>query len=122
MNFLYLCFMSLIEVNAKLTAQNQTTVPIAVRKALNLTELDQIKFVISKSGKVALEKVVDQPHQAHEDPMVLAYLAFLEKDIIAHPQRLSPLERRKEVDDLLADVEVDFDLDFSDVAKQSTKK
>lgn len=114
--------MSLIEVNAKLTAQNQTTVPVAVRKALNLSELDQIKFVISKSGKVALEKAVIEPEEPGEDPMVLAYLAFLEKDIISHPQRLSPLERRNEVDELLADVEVDFDLDFSDTAKLSTKK
>jgi len=109
-------------VNAKLTAQNQTTVPIAVRKALNLNELDQIKFVISKAGKVSLEKAVIESDDPGEDPMVLAYLSFLEKDIIAHPQRLSPLDRRNEVDELLADVEIDFDLDFSDTAKLSTKK
>ena len=105
--------MSLIEVNAKLTAQNQTTVPIAVRKALNLNELDQIKFVISKSGKVALEKAIPESHQPAEDPMVLAYLTFLEKDIVANPQRLSPLARHSEIDKLLADVEVDFDLDLN---------
>ena len=114
--------MSLIEVKSKLTAQNQTTIPVAVRRALDLSELDQIRFVISKSGKVSIEKDVVENDDEHIDPMVVAYLDFLETDIIKNPQRLQPLKRHKSVTKLLEGVEADFDLDFDSQKKRSAKK
>jgi antitoxin PrlF len=98
--------MSLIETTSRLTAQNQTTIPVAVRKALGLNSNDRIKFVIMGDGKVELAK--DEPETS--DVAVAAYLRFLEADIIANPQKLSVLERDEELAAKLASVETDIEL------------
>jgi antitoxin PrlF len=98
--------MSLIETTSRLTSQNQTTIPVAVRKALGLNSNDRIKFVIMGDGKVELAK--DETETA--DVTVAAYLKFLEDDIIANPQKLSVLERDEELAAKLANVETDIEL------------
>lgn len=98
--------MSLIETTSRLTAQNQTTIPVAVRKALGLNSNDRIKFVIMGDGKVQVAKA--EPEAT--DPTVAAYLKFLETDIIANPQKLSILERDTDLAAKLASVETDIEI------------
>ncbi len=106
MDFHYFLNMSILETSSRLTAQNQTTIPVAVRKALNLQSNDRIKFVILGDGKVELVK--EEP--AEFDATVAAYLKFLEADIIANPQKLSVLERDEALAKKLAGVETDIEL------------
>jgi hypothetical protein len=76
---------------------------------INLAVINRLPKVLDKVMNILYLGRMSWPT---EDPMVLAYLTFLEKDIVANPQRLSPLARHSEIDKLLADVEVDFDLDL----------
>lgn len=98
-----------LEASAKLTSKNQTTIPTSVRTALGLEPMDRIKFQILTDGRVELIKASNQEDEF--DPMVLAYLDFIEADIVANPQMLSVLERDPELTKLLKDVE--FDENFS---------
>lgn len=49
-----------------------------------------------------------------EDPVVLAYLAFLEQQMSRHPELIQPLDARllAEIDELVGDIEVDLDEDL----------
>jgi|AntRauMFilla1563_2_1112583.scaffolds.fasta_scaffold02111_1 antitoxin PrlF len=95
--------MSLIQASSKLTSKNQTTIPIAVRKALDIGEGDKICFRISGSGNVELFKEVEV---LAGDKTVAAYLMFLEKDMIARPSKLSVLVRDPDSDRLLQGVDL----------------
>jgi bifunctional DNA-binding transcriptional regulator/antitoxin component of YhaV-PrlF toxin-antitoxin module len=97
-----------LEASAKLTAKNQTTIPTSVRTALGLEPMDRIKFQILTDGRVELIKASNQMEEF--DPMVLAYLDFIEADIIANPQMLSVLQDDPELRELLKDVELDENL------------
>ncbi|HYC02509.1 MAG TPA: type II toxin-antitoxin system PrlF family antitoxin [Azospirillaceae bacterium] len=65
-----------------------------------------------------LVKVVDEEpeDEAERDPVVLAFLAFLEKDMLEHPERLIPLteEDMRRTAELTKDVVVDDDEPFPD--------
>lgn len=97
-----------VEASAKLTSKNQTTIPTSVRTALGLEPLDRIKFQILSDGRVELTK--DLAQEEEFDPMVLAFLDFIEADIIANPQMLSVLQDDPELRELLKDVELDENL------------
>lgn len=49
-----------------------------------------------------------------EDPVVLAYLAFLEQQMARHPELIQPLDPRlmAEIDELVGGIEVDLDEDL----------
>ena len=83
----------ILEAETTLTDKYQTTVPSAVRKALNLNKRDRIRFEI-RDGEVVLKRV-----GTNEDPAVAAFLAFLEQDIAAG--NATPVD-----DALMADVNV----------------
>lgn len=70
--------------------------------------LDRIKFQVLNDGRVELTKDLSQEEEF--DPMVLAFLDFIEADIIANPQILSVLQRDEELAKLLKDVELDENL------------
>lgn len=96
-----------ISNNAKVTAKGQTTIPIAVRKALGVGPDDLLRFTILDGGKVEVEKA----NTDSGDPVIAAYLSFLQQDLVANPQKLSVLEHDALVTKLLSDVETeDFDL------------
>lgn len=78
--------MSKIENFAKLTSKSQTTLPVAVRKALSVGPEDRIVFTILEGGKVEVRKA----EQSDSDPVVRKYLAFLEADMLQTPQNLTP--------------------------------
>ena len=99
--------MSAIESTAKLTSKSQTTLPIAVRKALSVGPEDQIVFTIHEGGKVEVRKAESED----SDPVVRKYLAFLEQDMLANPRKLSVLQRDESLRKLLNEVETEpFDL------------
>lgn len=97
-----------VEASAKLTSKNQTTIPTSVRTALGLEPMDRIRFQILSDGRVELTKDLAQKEEF--DPMVLAFLDFIEADIIANPQMLSVLQDDPELRELLKDVELDENL------------
>jgi antitoxin PrlF len=105
--------MSLIKATSKLTSKNQTTIPIAVRKALDIGEGDKICFQISSSGNVELFKEVEV---LAGDKTVAAYLTFLEKDMVARPSKLSVLLRDPDSDRLLQGVDLTGWLDEDQIA------
>lgn len=88
---------------AKLTSKSQLTVPIAVRKALAVGPEDKLVFTIHEGGTIEVTKAPE----AEPDPVVGAYLAFLEADMLAHPEKLSVFQRDDAVDDLLRGVETE---------------
>lgn len=106
-NIPYTRVMSTIENIAKLTSKSQTTVPIAVRKALSVGPHDQISFTVLDGGRVEVRKV----ESSDQDPVVQQYLAFLEKDMMVHPEKLSVIQRDETMRKLLEGVETEsFDL------------
>src|SRR3954447_8076186 len=73
---------------SKVTSRSQTTLPNGVRKALGL-----------KPGEDALEweirgdEAVARRAASHDDddPALIPFLEFLERDIAAHPERLQEM-------------------------------
>jgi antitoxin PrlF len=99
--------MSNIENIAKLTSKSQTTLPVAVRKALSVGPEDRIVFTILDGGKVEVRKAED----SDADPVIRKYLAFLEADMLQAPQKLNPIQLDPSSKALLEGVETeDFDL------------
>jgi antitoxin PrlF len=64
------------------TARAQTTLPSGVRKALGVTPGDKIEYQIN-GDHVVIRRVVDD-----DDRVIGAFLDFLEREMIAHPERL----------------------------------
>lgn len=99
--------MTNIENFAKLTSKSQTTLPVAVRKALSVGPEDRIVFTILEGGKVEVRKA----EQSDSDPVIRKYLAFLEADMLQNPQKLNPVQSDPSTKRLLEGVETeDFDL------------
>jgi antitoxin PrlF len=69
-----------IEETSKITAKGQTTVPKSVRRALGVDYGGKIAFRVER-GRVTVRKCA--PTTEHDDPVLLAFLKFLEKDIAA---------------------------------------
>jgi antitoxin PrlF len=99
--------MSNIENIAKLTSKSQTTLPVAVRKALSVGPEDRIVFTILDGGKVEVRKA----EPSDSDPVIRKYLAFLEADMLQTPRKLNPIQLDPSSKALLEGVETeDFDL------------
>ena len=98
---------------ATLTDKYQNTVPAAVRKALNLGKRDKIAYVI-RGGQVILEKA--EPRDDQVDPVIQAFLGFLEGEMVTNPQRLKPFggETTRRAAELVEGVEVDLDAALDD--------
>lgn len=98
---------------ATVTDRYQTTIPSGVRKLLGLGKRDKLAYVI-KDGVVTVEKV-STPEEP-EDPMVLAFLGLIGRDIVDHPERLSPLSddmvRRAEA--LVDGMDIDLEAPLAD--------
>jgi antitoxin PrlF len=95
---------------SKLTDRYQTTVPSGVRKQLRLRKGDQIRYRTDRSGRVYIEAVSDDP-----DPALGPFLDLLERDLIAHPEQLTPLSADvlARLDVLVGDIDVDLDAPLS---------
>jgi len=102
--------MTILDTQSALTDRYQTTVPEPVRLALKLGKRDRIAYEVLESGKVLMSKVVVEPED-NLDPAVQAFLNFLQADLIANPQSLSPLTREyfEEIRQLTGGIDVDLD-------------
>lgn len=82
--------MSILEVKANVTRRKQTTIPKSICQALEIEGGEQLSFKVLDDGTVLLSKA--QPQEAdQDDPMVNAFLKFVEAEILREPARLSPL-------------------------------
>ncbi|WIX33027.1 type II toxin-antitoxin system PrlF family antitoxin [Salinicola sp. JS01] len=97
-----------IEADSTLTDRFQTTVPASVRQALKLKRRDRIHYSIRGNGEVVLTRA-EEPAAA--DPVITSFLAFLERDMQAHPENLHALTAASvaRAQQLTADIDVDLD-------------
>lgn len=93
---------NVLTMTSTVTRKGQTTIPKAVRDALALGANDQISFQISANG-VSVAKAA-----AEQDPVIGAFLAFLERDMLSNPGGIAPLSK--------ALLRLDSDTDEVDVA------
>jgi antitoxin PrlF len=117
---------SSIEVRVMQTSEVQTGIllqlPESMRAALNAYAMEKaapIEAVI----EMAIAKLLDeQPQNSEEDLAVGAFLQFLEKDIIEHPERLQSFtpEWVKTSFELVEGVEVDINEILPDEEDEST--
>lgn len=98
---------TILNASSTLTSRFQTTVPEAVRKALNLDKSDKICYQIGSNGLVTLTKMAAQ----EEDPALSGFLSFLENDIRNNPGNIKSfsLESIRQAEALVAGVEIDLD-------------
>lgn len=77
--------MGSLEIESTLTDRYQTTIPDAVRRTLKLRKRDKIRYVVRPDGEVVLMRA-DSTEQ--DDPVAVKFLAFLARDMEAHPERI----------------------------------
>jgi antitoxin PrlF len=100
-------------LKTKVSRRWRTTVPAAVRKALDLAPGDPLiweiqgdEAIVRRAGAVAAEEA---EAEAEDDPALEPFLRLLGNDIEAHPERLRgmPEELYRRLMAITADVEVD---------------
>ena len=83
---------TVLERDAKVTAQGQTTVPAPIRERLGVVPGDSITFTVDIDGNVMLRR------SDESDPAIGAFLEFLAADIQRRPDQIrrltDSLERR----------------------------
>lgn len=99
---------AVVEAESTLTDRYQTTVPETVRRALRLGKRDRIRYTIRPDGEVVLTRA---PRGEEADPVLGAFLAFLARDIMEHPERLQAVDAAlmQRIQSLIGGVEVDLD-------------
>ena len=74
---------TIVQERSRITAKGQTTVPKAVRQALGVSYGGEIAFVVDEQG-VSVRRV--ETNEA--DPVIEAFLGFLEQDMLRHSQNV----------------------------------
>jgi antitoxin PrlF len=102
---------ALIAAESTLTDRYQTTVPDAVRRALNLGKRDKLRYTVQPDGHVLLSRA----DGADTDPALGAFLGFLANDMTQNPEHLQGLDPAlvQRVLALTANVAVDLDAPLS---------
>ena len=98
---------SLIITESTLSDRYQTTVPHAVRKALQLSKRDKIRYTIRPDGNVLLSR----GDRDDAGPVLDSFLTFLANDTQTNPRRLMSAtpELASRIKSLLGEIEVDLD-------------
>jgi antitoxin PrlF len=99
--------MASLEIESTLTDRYQTTVPDAVRRALKLRKRDKIRYVVRPDGAVLLTRAETDEES---DPVVRKFLAFLARDMEAHPTQIRGIDPAlvRRVRSLVKGVKVDL--------------
>lgn len=97
---------TVLEKDAKITGQGQTTVPAPVRERLGVGPGDHITFAVDMMGIVTLRR-------ADEDPAIEAFLEFLAHHMQQQPDQISGLTGSLEtrLRDLTAKTRIDRQAD-----------
>lgn len=74
---------TIVQERSRITAKGQTTVPKAVRQALGVSYGGEIAFVVDEQGVSVRRVETDEA-----DPVIGAFLGFLEQDMLRHPQNV----------------------------------
>ncbi|MGB6486413.1 MAG: type II toxin-antitoxin system PrlF family antitoxin [Steroidobacteraceae bacterium] len=95
-----------------LTDRYQTTVPDSIRRVLKLGKRDRLRYSVQSDGAVILERI---SAGNVDDPVLGEFLAFLSRDIEAHPDRLKAFDGslRERIQALVGHVDVDLDKPLS---------
>ncbi len=98
-----------LSVESMLTSRGQTTIPLPIRRALGLRASDKVRFSLRGDDTVVISRVSAE----QRDPMVAAFLGFIEADTHQHPQRVRaiPADVVDRARRLSAGVEVDLEHD-----------
>lgn len=101
-----------LEAESKVTRRFQTTIPAAIRKALNLSGNDRIQYNILPDGQVVISRQLEEP----EDPVINAFLDFVATDMLNHPENMQPvtLSVHEKMSVLTTGVAVDLESPLSD--------
>jgi antitoxin PrlF len=102
-----------LEVESTLTDRYQTTVPVTVRRTLQLGKRDKIHYTIRPGGEVVLSRA--EPSEK-DDPVLGRFLGFLARSIASHPERLQAIDAGfvQRLQSLTGGIEVDLDASLSD--------
>ena len=94
-------------LQSRLTDRYQTTVPEAVRRALNLSKRDRLDYRILPDGSVVMTRADMQ----EDDPALSAFLTFLARDIEQAPSSLRAVDAalRTKIASLTEGVAVDLE-------------
>ncbi len=79
-------------IESVITAKSQTTLPSGVRKALGVGPGDRLAYVVEGNRAVIMKADADDA----PDPVIDAFLALLERDMIARPESLEALTPRSD--------------------------
>ncbi len=74
-------------IESVITAKSQTTLPSGVRKALGVGPGDRLAYIVEGNRAVIMKADADDA----PDPVIDAFLALLERDMIARPESLEAL-------------------------------
>ncbi len=74
----------------------------------------QVRVDVIGPGTMLLRVMDNQQIEDESDPLVEAFLSFIEKDILTHPQNITPVSKKQmqEIAELTSGVEVADDDDF----------
>jgi len=103
---------SLLVTESTLTDRYQTTVPNAIRKALNLNKREKIRYTIQPDGGVLLTRADSN----ESDPVLDSFLTFLANDMQNNPQHLKAAtpELASRIHSLVSGVDIDLDAPLDD--------
>ncbi len=73
-------------IKSVITAKSQTTLPAGVRQALGVGPGDRLAYIVEGDRAVIMKAGPDT-----EDPAIEAFLDFLARDMVGHPERLADL-------------------------------
>jgi antitoxin PrlF len=101
-----------LEIEATITKRGQTTVPAAIRKALQVGGSGGIVYRLEDSGQVSLVR----KESAEADPVIGNFLSFLATDMMARPESLRPVTAAwlDGLNELVKGVEFDMDAPLSE--------
>lgn len=75
---------TIVQERSRITAKGQTTVPKAVRQALGVSYGGEIALVVDEQGVSVRRVETDEA-----DPVIGAFLGFLEQDMLRHPENVA---------------------------------
>lgn len=102
-----------LRATSKLTARSQTTIPAAVRDAMNLQPGENIEYAVLPGGKVLITR---QETVTDDDPVMASFLIFLAADMCNTPSNIKTLDRGllTRITSLTEGMDVDLDAPLMD--------
>jgi antitoxin PrlF len=102
------------EIESTITERGQTTVPSSVRRFLGVGKPGTLVWRLGSDGSVTVNRKQDATQE--DDPVLGRFLALLEGDMAAHPERLHPIgaDFVERIAALVDGVEVNLDEPLAD--------